>query len=149
VHHSDEHFNTTTYMRQYWLESPLQSITVTMLVTIPFHFSDMTLYYAYLFTALWAFLTHMDVRLELGRFTCLLTGPQLHRLHHSIHEKHRDKNFAQLFPLLDILFGTYVPPEKGEFPPTGLISGERIATWRDLLLAPFRAWGQLIRKKAA
>ena len=34
--------------------------------------------------------------------------------------QHRDKNFAGLLPLWDILFGTYYQPAPGEYPQTGI-----------------------------
>ena len=47
-----------------------------------------------------------------------------------------DKNFAAYFPIWDVLFGTYWHPRKGEFPPTGLHSGERIESIWLLLVWP-------------
>ncbi|MBK8742853.1 MAG: hypothetical protein IPM02_26780 [Betaproteobacteria bacterium] len=39
-----------------------------------------------------------------------MTSPAAHRIHHSIEQPHRDRNFAALFPVWDVLFGTYVRP---------------------------------------
>lgn len=60
-------------------------------------------------------LSHANVRMDFGRLgSRLLVGPRFHRLHHAIgigHESHGPgslggHNFAVLFPLWDLLFGT-------------------------------------------
>ena len=43
----------------------------------------------------------------------------MHCIHHSILDEHKDKNFAQFFPFIDVIFGTYFAPIKNEFPATG------------------------------
>lgn len=50
----------------------------------------------------------------------LLVTPQVHRIHHSRDPGHYNRNFADAFPLFDILFGTYHKPAAEEFPETGL-----------------------------
>jgi len=91
VHHSEERFNATTYMRQHWLEGFLQSFFVQMPVIIIFQFTPEVLYTAYFVTAAWDFFSHADLSLEIGRCTFLVTGPQLHRLHHSKLKQHLDR----------------------------------------------------------
>ena len=66
-------------------------------------------------------LAHTNVRAGYGFFSLFITGPQYHRIHHSNHPEHIDKNFAQLFPLWDVIFGTAWRPKAGEFPATGLV----------------------------
>ena len=41
-----------------------------------------------------------------------LVSPRFHRWHHTSEEEARDKNFAGLWPLWDILFGTYYMPRE-------------------------------------
>lgn len=74
----------------------------------------------------WGFVLHLNVRLPFGRATRWIAGPQWHRVHHSIESRHQDKNFASLFPMIDVLFGTHYEPARDEYPRTGL-SGERSA----------------------
>jgi len=72
-------------------------------------------------------LSHANVRLSFGRVgQRLLVGPQYHRLHHSIGIGHESAgagslgghNFAVLFPLWDLLFGT--ARFDGRYEPTGI-----------------------------
>ncbi len=64
----------------------------------------------------------------------LVSHPQYHRLHHSRHERDYNKNFCDLLPLWDILFGTLHRPKKDEFVDVGLDSG----------LAPRSVWTALL-----
>ena len=41
----------------------------------------------------------------------VIVSPRFHRWHHTDEEQARDKNFAGLLPLWDILFGTYYMPK--------------------------------------
>ena len=145
VHHSDTAFNVTTYLRQHWLNGPVQGFFVTISMTLLFKLPAVTMFDAALVIAIWLFFTHMNIRLQLGCLSWVVTGPQLHRLHHSCKPEHIDTNFAQYFPIWDVLFGTYHHPKKGEFPPTGLASGERIESLSTLIFSPFHKWCRKIR----
>jgi hypothetical protein len=54
----------------------------------------------------------------------VLNSPQYHRVHHSSLAMHYDKNFAALFPIFDVIFGTAYRPQAGEYPPSGLHEDE-------------------------
>jgi sterol desaturase/sphingolipid hydroxylase (fatty acid hydroxylase superfamily) len=62
------------------------------------------------FTA-YAIFPHANVSWEFGSLRAVLASPRFHRWHHTAAEEGRDKNFAGLLPLWDILFGTYYMPE--------------------------------------
>lgn len=68
-------------------------------------------------------LSHANVALSFGRIgERLLVSPRFHRMHHAIGAGHegaaRGCNFAQLFPLWDILFGT--ARFDADYHPTGI-----------------------------
>lgn len=46
-----------------------------------------------------------------GRWSMVFGSPAHHQIHHSCHPDHLDKNFAFIFPIWDVLFGTYELPE--------------------------------------
>jgi len=140
VHHSERSLNSTSYMRQSWIDGLVQLLCVNVPCVLILNVSLEAQYDAYLIAAAWNFFGHSNLRLQLGFMTPVLTGPQLHRLHHSLLAKHQDKNFAQFFPFWDLLFGTYVPPERHEFPPTGLHQETRIESLRLMVSWPFRQW---------
>jgi sterol desaturase/sphingolipid hydroxylase (fatty acid hydroxylase superfamily) len=88
---------------------------------------------------------HLNVRLPLGPLTPVIAGPQWHRIHHSIEKRHTDKNFASFFPVFDLVFGTYCKPQAGEYPATGLHSGEDLNHPVGATLSPFRDWYRMLR----
>lgn len=46
-----------------------------------------------------------------GVWSAVFPSPAHHHVHHSCHPDHIDKNFAFMFPVWDVLFGTYTMPE--------------------------------------
>ena len=67
--------------------------------------------------------SHANLKIHFGRIgNSLLVSPQFHRLHHAIGVGHegpaRGCNFAVLFPLWDVMFGT--ANFENSFPPTGV-----------------------------
>ncbi|MBI4592089.1 sterol desaturase family protein [Candidatus Uhrbacteria bacterium] len=140
LHHSDAQLNVTTSMRTYWLEYPIQ----VFLIVLPAQFfvgvSGQMLAWSMLIMTSWLYFTHTNVRLRLGPLTPLVCGPQLHRIHHSIEAKHQNKNFAQFFPVIDILFGTYYAPGHDEFPSTGTSALASDASYATTLVRPFKLW---------
>jgi hypothetical protein len=89
---------------------------------------------------------HLNVRFPMGRMITFVNSPQWHRIHHSAMPEHRDKNFASLLPLWDILFGTAWVPNPDEYPATGFDPPVRVSVI-DSIIWPFRraARGLLVR----
>jgi sterol desaturase/sphingolipid hydroxylase (fatty acid hydroxylase superfamily) len=145
VHHSDEALNVTTGTRHHWSEFILQSFLVALPLSVVFRLPSVTLWTVATLLAAWGFFIHSNLRIQLGRFSALLCGPQVHRIHHSRLPEHADKNFAAYFPLWDVLFGTYWHPRAHEFPPTGLSSGEKMETVTELATWPFVQWARRVK----
>jgi sterol desaturase/sphingolipid hydroxylase (fatty acid hydroxylase superfamily) len=144
LHHSDTQMNITTSLRHHWLEMPLNTLIVTIPLQLLFRPPAITIPAAYAFFYMVGYLTHSNVRLGAGPFAKLIVSPNNHRVHHSREPEHIDKNFAQLFPMWDVLFGTYYATRAGEFPQTGLSSGEKVTSLRRALLMPFQTWAQML-----
>jgi sterol desaturase/sphingolipid hydroxylase (fatty acid hydroxylase superfamily) len=140
LHHSDTELNVTTSMRSYWLEYPIQVLIISLPVQMLIGVSTQTLLLSVLVMTSWLYFTHTNVRLRLGPLTSIVCGPQLHRIHHSIEPQHQNKNFAQFFPMIDILFGTYYAPGRNEFPVTGTPNLASDASYLTTFLRPFKLW---------
>ncbi|MDB5804956.1 MAG: sterol desaturase family protein [Betaproteobacteria bacterium] len=143
MHHDESHLHGATGVRQQWLQLPL--IQIATLLPLAWLFGPVALHPA----VFWVPVTvsvfqHMNLRLQLGRFTPLLMGPQLHRLHHATDARVYNSNFATLLPLWDILFGTYRAPAPGQFDATGIagVAATR-SFWRALMLPAFDWWAML------
>src|SRR4030095_8565844 len=66
--------------------------------------------------AVMALLLHADVSWSFGPLRYVIASPRFHRWHHTTEEEGLDKNFAGLFPFLDLIFGTfYMPPGREPF----------------------------------
>ncbi|MEO6041048.1 MAG: sterol desaturase family protein, partial [Croceibacterium sp.] len=91
----------------------------------------------YIGLSLWNYVSHAGIRLDFGRGSWLLNSPAYHRRHHSSDPEHYGSNFAALFPIFDVIAGSYRRPDG--YPPTGLEM--RPETLADLVLWPLRRNG--------
>ncbi len=66
-----------------------------------------------IFGTVWTFFIHANIRIRLGPAEWLISSPAFHHWHHA-NDRHRDHNFAFVFPLIDRIFGTAWLP--GEWP---------------------------------
>ena len=118
-HHADEHLNASSAMRHVWLENPIQNILIGVTVAYLLQLDAVSIFLFGIITTIWLMFVHANWKLSLGFLTPAIGGPQVHRIHHSILNEHRGKNFAVYFPVIDKIFGTYYAPGPDEFPPTG------------------------------
>lgn len=139
-HHSDAHINTSSTFRHSWLEYPLQEAFISLPIGYLLQLDAAGWFVVSTMTLTWLFFIHTNWRLHLGPATSIIGGPQLHRIHHSSLDEHRDKNFAVFFPVIDKIFGTYYAPGKDEFPPTGLKDMATHVSWKSALIGPFSDW---------
>jgi sterol desaturase/sphingolipid hydroxylase (fatty acid hydroxylase superfamily) len=107
VHHSAEHLDWLAAHR----EHPLDGLYTQTLVNLPaflLGFPVDTLAGLAAFRGMWAIFIHSNVRMPLGPLAILLGAPQLHHWHHA--RERFAGNYANLSPLMDLLFGTYSCP---------------------------------------
>lgn len=133
VHHSAEHLDWLAAHR----EHPLDSIYTMGLINLPafaLGFPLETLAGLIAFRGIWAIYIHSNVRLPIGPLRMLIGAPELHHWHH---DRDRDAgNYANISPLMDILFGTYRCPDQE---PAAFGVAEPMArSYLGLMLHPFR-----------
>ncbi|MFN9408167.1 MAG: sterol desaturase family protein [Akkermansiaceae bacterium] len=107
VHHSAEHLDWLAAHR----EHPLDTIYTVGLINLPaflLGFDLATLAGFTAFRGIWAIYIHSNVRLPLGPLRMLIGAPELHHWHHA--KERFAGNYANLSPLMDIMFGTYRHP---------------------------------------
>lgn len=80
---------------------------------------------------------HSSTRLSIGPLRYVIGDNTFHRIHHSLEERHFDKNFGTITPLWDVLFGTAYFPSKAEWPKVGLSGIAEPKTARQYLMMPF------------
>jgi sterol desaturase/sphingolipid hydroxylase (fatty acid hydroxylase superfamily) len=122
LHHSQRQLSLWADRRNHLLDDVLGDlwlVLVALLIGVsPGHFIGIVVV-----TRLFESLSHTNVRLSFGRIgDRLLVSPAYHRMHHGIgigHEGHAlGCNFAPLFPLWDVLFGT--ADFSNRYPATGI-----------------------------
>jgi sterol desaturase/sphingolipid hydroxylase (fatty acid hydroxylase superfamily) len=131
LHHSDPEMSALTTQRHYWADQLIKAMTIwplTALVIAP----TVPIFAIYSIISLWHFFVHTRLPLNFGRWSWVLNSPAYHRRHHSRLPEHFNSNFASLFPVFDVLCGTYNRPDG--FPPTGL--DQRPKSLTDILFWP-------------
>ena len=143
VHHSAEHLDWLAAHR----EHPLDSLYTIGLINLPafiMGFPLETIAGVIAFRGIWAIYIHSNVRLPLGPLRMLIGAPELHHWHHDLN---RDAgNYANISPLMDIIFGTYTCPE--EEPEHFGIKEAFPTTYIGQMLAPLlpKKWSNKIHK---
>jgi sterol desaturase/sphingolipid hydroxylase (fatty acid hydroxylase superfamily) len=152
MHHMDRELEALTVDRQNWIEVFIAALLITMPVAIVFKLGDLDpwklgLLGGLVTTVFGTLLTlgHMNVRLQVGKASLFYCSPQMHRIHHSRLPEHQDKNFAFVFPLWDVLFGSYYAPAWNEFPPTGVEGEKEIQSFWESQIFTQREWWRMFR----
>jgi sterol desaturase/sphingolipid hydroxylase (fatty acid hydroxylase superfamily) len=146
LHHSDEQMTALTAHRGHFTESLVAPICITIPVALLFKLPPLEIGVLSLIPQAYQFLAHANVRLGYGPLWWLLISPDYHRIHHSIERRHYDKNFANWFPIWDVIFGTAYVPARDEFPETG-VEGFRVRTLREAFLHPFVNWTRMLTRR--
>lgn len=108
VHHTAEHLDWLAAHR----EHPLDSIYTVGIINLPavlLGFPLSTIAALVAFRGIWAIYIHSNVRLPIGPLRILIGAPELHHWHHA--KDRRAGNYANISPLMDVLFGTYTCPD--------------------------------------
>ena len=147
-HHSANALTFATGARHLWIETVMTSAILPIFPILFLIPPDMVLILSliHFFPDSCA---HMNVRFPMGRMITVLNSPQWHRIHHSVMPEHRDKNFASLLPLWDILFGTAWIPKRDEYPVTGFDPPVRVSVIEGVIW-PFRhlRWPAIVSRRS-
>lgn len=85
----------------------------------------------------WAAFIHSPAKIDIGPLRWILVDNRMHRIHHSLDERHFDRNFGSILSIWDHLFGTMYWPEKDEWPATGVRDYGEITHVSEFLVKPF------------
>jgi sterol desaturase/sphingolipid hydroxylase (fatty acid hydroxylase superfamily) len=109
VHHSTQHMDWLAGSRTHFID-----IFFTRAMTfIPLYilgFSPAVFNAYIIFIAIHAVLIHANTRINFGFLKYIFATPQYHHWHHCENPKYYGKNFATIFPFIDMIFGTYYLP---------------------------------------
>jgi len=109
VHHSSEEVDWLAAHRQH----PFDTILFLVAANIPavaLGFSGPLVAFVAVFHRTLVTFTHANVYLELRSLRCVIVTPRYHHHHHDRDAK--PSNFAGLFPIFDMMFGTFHWPDR-------------------------------------
>ena len=109
VHHSSTDLDWLSSVRVHPVNDVLMRIASTLPLLL-FGFKVTAVASILPFLTLFAILLHANLDWDFGPFRYLIASPCFHRWHHTDEREARDKNFAGLFPIYDVMFGTFYMP---------------------------------------
>ena len=122
VHHSSEHFNLTTALRQQWTNG----ISGTVLFKFPLvlaGFHPNILVFVMAINLIYQFWFHTETIGKMPRwFEAVMNTPSHHRVHHGRNPRYLDCNYAGIFIIWDRMFGTFVPELEEEKVDYGIVT---------------------------
>ena len=166
VHHSSQHYNLSTALRQtwtggffgfvFWLWMPLVGFQPIMVFTMQ------------AVSLLYQFWIHTEFVHRLGPLELVMNTPSHHRVHHSTNPQYIDRNHAGILIIWDRMFGSFEPEQEhctyglttniNTFNPLRVAFHEWVAigldlrsarTWRERLVAVFGNPGAVQHKHDA
>lgn len=149
-HHSSQHYNLSTALRQTWTGFiALGFIFRIPLALIGFH--PAMLLFVGAFNLIYQFWIHTEAIGKFPRwFEYVMNTPSHHRVHHATNPRYLDRNYAGVFIIWDRMFGTFteeVDSEKirygivrqlGTFNLLWSVFHEWVGIFKDLWSAPWR-----------
>jgi sterol desaturase/sphingolipid hydroxylase (fatty acid hydroxylase superfamily) len=121
VHHSSQHFNLSTNLRQSWT-SQFSGLTLLGMPLAFIGFNPALVALAFTLNLIYQFWIHTESIDRLPRgFEWLLNTPSHHRVHHSSNPRYLDANYAGVFMIWDRLFGSFVAERNDEPPRYGIV----------------------------
>ena len=137
VHHSSTELDWLSSVRVHPFNQAINSaISVAVLVALGFPLDIMKGYLP--FIIIYGVMLHANVPWSFGPLRYAIASPRFHRWHHTSEDHGMNKNFAGLFPLFDLLFGTFYMP-RGEQPKQFGVRGNDVpeSLWAQMVY-PFR-----------
>lgn len=156
VHHSSQHYNLSTALRQTWT-GYFTGFFVLAVPIVFIGFPPPVVAFVGSLNLIYQFWIHTEVIDRFPRpIEAVMNTPSHHRVHHGKNPRYLDSNYAGVFILWDRLFGTFVPEEKddpvryglvkdiGTFNPLRVATHEYVGIFKDVT-RPGLSLGQRLR----
>lgn len=142
VHHSSQHYNLTTALRQTWTGA----IGFNFIFWLPLLYLGFPPAMVLMFSAIslvYQYWIHTELIGRMGPIEWVMNTPSHHRVHHAINAKYLDANYAGVLIIWDRLFGTFIAEDaKAEPPRYGIVS--QLGTFNPFRVA-FHEWAGIFR----
>jgi sterol desaturase/sphingolipid hydroxylase (fatty acid hydroxylase superfamily) len=149
-HHSSQHYNLSTALRQSW-SGHFTGMVVLQVPMVLLGFHPAFIAFVYGFNLVYQFWIHTETIRKLpAPIEYIFNTPSHHRVHHATNPRYLDANFAGTLIIWDRMFGTFVEELEEDAPRYGIVKNigtfnpvkvafhEWIAMWKDALMPGIR-----------
>jgi len=137
IHHSSQHYNLSTALRQTWTGF----FGATFILKLPLFligFPVPMILFVGGINLIYQFWIHTEVIGRMPRwFESVMNTPSHHRVHHATNPRYLDMNYAGVFIVWDKMFGTFTPELDEEKPRYGIV--KNLGSF-NLIWAAFHEW---------
>jgi sterol desaturase/sphingolipid hydroxylase (fatty acid hydroxylase superfamily) len=111
IHHSSTKLNWMSNVRMHPINTIIAHLSKSfVLIILGF---PLAATWTYLMAVLClSFFIHTDTKINLRALRYFIATPLFHQWHHSTENEAMDKNFAGIFPVFDLIFGTFYMPKR-------------------------------------
>lgn len=133
VHHSSEHYNLSTALRQPWNNHFTGFVLLsTPLIFVGFH--PLLIGFVGSLNLLYQYWIHTEAIRKFPKWVeFIFNTPSHHRVHHSTHPTHLDKNYAGILIIWDRMFGSFIEEDDAGVKQYGLV--KNIGTFNPVRVA--------------
>ncbi len=140
VHHSSQHYNLTTALRQPWLGVVTMTYVVFGTWQVLLGFPIAMIAFCATLNLIYQFWIHTEtVKRMPDWFEAVMNTPSHHRVHHATNPRYLDRNFAGVFIIWDRMFGTFQAERADDPCRYGII--HNLSTFNPLIVAVHEFWG--------
>ncbi|TPK61631.1 sterol desaturase family protein [Mesorhizobium sp. B2-4-19] len=141
-HHSSQHYNLSTALRQSWTGLfTFMFVLQAPLVLLGFH--PAVIAFTFGFNLVWQFWIHTETIGKMwGWFEFIFNTPSHHRVHHATNPRYLDANYAGTLIIWDRMFGSFVEELEEDRPRYGIV--RNLGTFNPLKVA-FHEWIGMFR----
>jgi sterol desaturase/sphingolipid hydroxylase (fatty acid hydroxylase superfamily) len=133
IHHSSQHYNLSTALRQTWTGFFSLGFIFRMPLFLAGFAPELVFFCAGL-NLVYQFWIHTEVVGRLPRwFEAVMNTPSHHRVHHGTNPRYLDRNYAGVFIIWDRMFGTFEAERADDPPRYGII--RQLPTFNPLWVA--------------
>ena len=141
-HHSSQHYNLSTALRQTWTGF----FTVSFIFRLPLFFVGFPpamVFFVGAINLIYQFWIHTEAVGRMPRwFEAVMNTPSHHRVHHATNPRYLDANYAGVFIIWDKMFGTFTPEQDDAPVRYGIV--KQLGTF-NLLWSVFHEWVGIAR----
>ncbi len=141
-HHSSQHYNLTTALRQSWT-GQITGMFILQVPLVLLGFHPAVIAFVYGFNLIYQFWIHTEAIGKMWKpVELIFNTPSHHRVHHATNPRYLDANFAGTLIIWDRLFGTFVEELPEDMPRYGIV--RNIGTFNPMRVA-FHEWVGMLK----